>query len=613
MQAHRTKIHKNLVLLGLLLALPWACQPAPAPRPSAAISHGRAVLWAGQTGEETAELVLRDFESADLGISWTPAAESTTRPAALSRSSQSVEHGLWCMQAQVPSAGTVVHKLPQPMDARKYDSFSVELLGHSDLLIACFVEDAQGRRVVGDYYPVGRRWQRIGLDLATAGREGVDISQVATVGLAVRGPGTPAFQTDQWALRSRKRVYVGKPDGPAKMFHVERSGGRLSIGQVGLWELVFHQRATPPGDMKDPGPVRPWLEFRRGANGQIVVGASGTGLRILNQDQYDQLAKASQRGVVSAETVAESRRQRGTAPVRTWPTEGSMVYRWQVAWVSEAAALVEVRQTCGPFDRLGRPAAVLDWKFTVYQTGQVFAHLEWKLEEDAKIGEPVSLVLALDSSAVQYTTQDLSRVLPALYPENYQAVTMPHEMQIGNPVAMLAKTGSREKDLWWWAEAGNRRFFGVGLTRTMRQGPIDLMLLANDPTPLTQASAFSAFLVPPTLKLRAGVLDRDFPGDRDNDGLVEPYGFQVVRLTNGRAVFTVDPENRPLYYPAFLFTVPAADRDAVDLKNSHLLINIDGKQFADPPQWPDGSFLLQLPYILNRPVQVEAVLTKKHS
>jgi hypothetical protein len=111
--------------------------------------------------------------------------------------------------------------------------------------------------------------------------------------------------------------------------------------------------------------------------------------------------------------------------------------------------------------------------------------------------------------------------------------------------------------------------------------------------------------------VRQGELDRSFPGDVDNDGLVEPYGFQVIRLQNGRASFTLYPQERPLFYPPFLFTVPAVERQADDVKNSHMLINIDGQQFTDPPQFPDGSFLLQMPYVIDRPVQVEGVLVKK--
>jgi hypothetical protein len=137
------------------------------------------------------------------------------------------------------------------------------------------------------------------------------------------------------------------------------------------------------------------------------------------------------------------------------------------------------------------------------------------------------------------------------------------------------------------------------------------MLLVNAPPALTQAGSFSQYLQPPRLRIRQGELDRNFPGDTDNDGFVEPYGFQVIRLTNGRAAFTVFPDNRPLFYPPFLFTIPALERAGLDLPHARLLINIDGKQFADPPQFPDGSFLLQLPYTLDRPVSIEAVLIKK--
>ncbi|HUO10361.1 MAG TPA: hypothetical protein VM008_18795 [Phycisphaerae bacterium] len=56
---------------------------------------------------------------------------------------------------------------------------------------------------------------------------------------------------------------------------------------------------------------------------------------------------------------------------------------------------------------------------------------------------------------------------------------------------------------------------------------------------------------------------------------------------------------------------PAVERDADDVKDSHMLINIDGQQFADPPQFPDGSFLLQMPYVIDRPVQVEGVLVRR--
>ena len=110
---------------------------------------------------------------------------------------------------------------------------------------------------------------------------------------------------------------------------------------------------------------------------------------------------------------------------------------------------------------------------------------------------------------------------------------------------------------------------------------------------------------------RQGELDLTYPGDADGDGFVESSGFQAIRLANGRATFTIYPQGRPIYFPAFLFTVPAAEWTALDLKHSRLLVTIDGKLFDDPPQFPDGGFLLQLPYEIDQPVSVEAIVVKK--
>ncbi len=138
------------------------------------------------------------------------------------------------------------------------------------------------------------------------------------------------------------------------------------------------------------------------------------------------------------------------------------------------------------------------------------------------------------------------------------------------------------------------------------------MMLVNSPTGLGMAGAFGQYLEPVKIVMNQGEVDRTFPGNWDNDpyGFVKSYGFQVVRLANGRATFTIYPQERPIFYPPILFTVPAAEREALDVKHSRLLVNIDGKLFTDPAVFPDGSFLLQVPYVLDRPVNVEARLVK---
>ena len=194
-------------------------------------------------------------------------------------------------------------------------------------------------------------------------------------------------------------------------------------------------------------------------------------------------------------------------------------------------------------------------------------------------------------------------------------VTDPGSRLTSTGVAMIAPANARKDNFWWARDAAPTRWvFGAGITTppaaSAVSGEATCMLLVNSPNGLAMAGAFGQYLMPPKIVVKQGELDRNFPGDADNDGFVESYGFQVVRLAAGRATFAIYPQERPLFYPPILFTVPAAERDALDLKHSKLLINIDGKQFANPPQFPDGSFLLQVPYVLDRPVNVEAILVK---
>ena len=153
-------------------------------------------------------------------------------------------------------------------------------------------------------------------------------------------------------------------------------------------------------------------------------------------------------------------------------------------------------------------------------------------------------------------------------------------------------------------------------------------ILANPNGALEEAGMFSAYLTPPRVEMLKGTLERNFPGDVDNDGLVEAYGFQTIRLEKGRASFTILPEGRPIYYPVFLMTVPAEERAAYGGAGKRLIINVDGKEIGggagsrnqEPgsekaggafPRWPDGSFLVQLPWVLHKTVHVEAEVVER--
>ena len=48
---------------------------------------------------------------------------------------------------------------------------------------------------------------------------------------------------------------------------------------------------------------------------------------------------------------------------------------------------------------------------------------------------------------------------------------MPDRMQTGAAVGMIAKTGGRGGQNWWWTAGGEKRAFGVGIAQ--RGGPAD--------------------------------------------------------------------------------------------------------------------------------------------
>jgi hypothetical protein len=456
------------------------------------------------------------------------------------------------------------------------------------------LEDASGHRVLSDSYPILTHWQSIPFDLKTAADEGLKLEEVKTIGLQIESI-DPAqkelinVQTDDWMCNGLQQHLFGQRLGIPGSFYVQRDGSRLQVGTVGRFEILFHDRA---------GIDRPWLEIFQGEKNRRVLGQPHTGLMLLDQDQFDGLSSNLHQAAIVG---GEKSQNNATPPQHGWPGTQSQ-YTAKSVWSSAGGAIIEVKQTVGPFDHLGRASTDITWQFMIYPTGQVYVHTLWRHEAQLPTPVPVTWALSVDRSTVEPHVEQPERLLKNIYPDFLQGAVLPHQMQVGSPVHMLAKVGGGESNLYWWADAGDCRLFGVGLPEKYRAGPLDCVLLVDDAKPLEVAGCFSQYLVGPTLNMQAGVQDKTFPGDFDNDGVVEPYGFQAIRLNNGRAVFDLDPQNRPIYYPAFLISNPIG---SPSLEGYRILINIDGQQMADPPRWPDGSYLLQLPWVISRPVHIE--------
>jgi len=538
----------------------------------------------------------------------------------LNRSAVRPMTGLWCLKAVLDgNGGEMVHRFDKPMAGHARGIMTAGVMHTAtaersgEYAGRLFVTDAAGKKSFGDPLPVTSRWQELLLDLKTASDEGVNTSQIVEMGIewkaAREGADKLEVQTDTWAKVREYREHQGSRIG--KGLFVEHEGMALHVGTAGQYEMTFYQRS---------GRERPWLEVRQAGR------LTGMELMLLDQDRYDGLEGRSQ----ESEARSQKAEVRSLELASGWPVSSDEVrWRWDCVWTSPVAAIVEVKQEVGPYDRLGEPSVRMTWRFMIYQWGQVFVHARW--EASGGMARPMTWALVQEDREHAWgmeewgmhakTPEDADRLLNAIYPASVKAgltTALPHQMQRGASVAMIAKSvaasaAAKEKNLWWWTKGGGKRIFGAGLAGGGGGGEnsADCMLLVNKPLALMQAGAFAQYLVPPKVLVREGELDRNFPGDADNDGMVESYGFQAIRLSNGRARFTVYPQERPLFYLAYLFTIPATDRESFNLKNSRLLVNIDGKQFSDPPQFPDGSFLLQLPYVIDRPVQVEAIVVAK--
>lgn len=644
------------VIFGLL-ALAGCQQPTvPATRPGMGTGGGTGT----SQGEQR---VLLDFERPEVPVTWVEAGAATTSadvtpgsaPASqpegekLQRSSLKPQAGLWSLAVPVSAAGAVRYTPPKPLDLGAYDVLTVQVAheeapGRNGACTALVrITDADGNSFASDAYPVLSTWQAATCDLRQALHTDIDLSRIASIALELR-PGEGAaplhVKTDTWAVNKQVRNYVGSSVGAARTFFVQSRGGSIHVGSVDQYEMIISDQGLAPS-------AQPWLQVFSapppvaGTSNppREVLGQPFTGLYLLDQDGLSAVRSrqnAADDAAPAAPDVPAAAATPTWGPQDRWAWPASIAHagstiQWQVVWATPVGAIIEGHQEAGGFDSLGEPMLSATWRLMVYQWGQVFMHVQWtqsgQSDSPVAIPRPVSWALlsmprmGREGQETPESTEATQRLLTEVYPATFRqglTTALPHRMQSNASVAMIAPANPQKDNFWWSHEAvghPTRWIFGAGIpSPATATGPVNgesnCMLLVNSPNGLAMAGAFGQYLVPPKIIAKQGELDRNFPGDLDNDGFVESYGFQVVRLAGGRAMFTIYPQERPIFYPPILFTVPATERDALDLKHSKLLINIDGKQFANPPQFPDGSFLLQVPYVLDRPVNVEAILVK---
>jgi hypothetical protein len=552
------------------------------------------------------QVVLDSFEQPSSDCTWTPAAPATmpaSKPgqasppadALLRRESENPSDRNWALAVEAVHPGTLHH------------AFNHLNLGSSDTLTADVrssvfpnppaarlgITDAGGHQFMGDPYRLFNPWQTITLDLIAARAAGIEIEDITDIALQITAGAGPATSrcdvvTDRWTASALQANTVGDPTGSDGTFYITQQGEHLRIGQAGRFEVTFTNRA---------GADDPWLSLTQGPEKHAVFGAPGSGLFLLDQDHFDLLAIHQTRGPLAGDG---STNDAGPALASLGATDA--VFKWSLVWSCPFAALVDVQQTGGAIARNGRPGFTADWRFLIYRTGQAYVQWQCTRDPESTVPLPVSWALSVDAATLQPVDQAPERVLDGLYADtNAPRELWPYQFQRGMPASLIAEVGDVERNLEWWSVRNGRAITGTGLPTRLRNGPLNCVLLLNQPTLLTVAGESSAALHRTLPTMQTGTLDTHFPGDPDNDGYVDALGFYAINLDHGRAIMDLDPGNRPIFHPAFLFI----SRDAPTTHPP--LVLVDGQQWNHAPRWPDGSTLLQLPYVIDRPVHIEVM------
>lgn len=118
------------------------------------------------------------------------------------------------------------------------------------------------------------------------------------------------------------------------------------------------------------------------------------------------------------------------------------------------------------------------------------------------------------------------------------------------------------------------------------------------PLPTPQRQAFEAQHANPAeivVNPEMGRLERNTPGDRNNDGYNELWGSYEVHANGPRLELRIEPHTPKLVGPVL---------EVANLPKGKAIVNVDGQVAERIARLPNGNLLVQLPGAIERPVTV---------
>lgn len=463
-----------------------------------------------------------------------------------------------------------------------------------------------------DRIPLKKGWNTIRVDLSDVAGT-VDLSDVVRIAWRVQGPERSAsFYLDDLILTDNRRVVWGELEGPAGELYVIHEGQRIRAGSHGRFELVFYN-----------GEIAEWYDLgadpkreRNCANWPrkepAAIGPMAVLLRSASSDEEpDEIPEQSARGETSVDLDG----------MRGWSQTFRMIQvRQRVVETSVLRAVVECERVLrsggalfgeGVDDPSSEGNEVrITTRYTITPQGRVFVGVTCPTEGQGWRAREVGLAFASSwGSGFQTRCHSAPIRLPGENGpgESYILFWRGQGLPGTSDLLCTAHNSSALPDAVRLIGGGTDR---VGaMFRTSRlQYPVQKwgLMLAFWPDDLDDLEAAgliaASYCRPPALETSVGRTVRTEEGDLDNDGYNESQGCYVVEPENGRARMRLDVRDFPFWYP----TIKLAGT-----KGMSVWAYADGRILPSDARTADGSVLLGLGGVVDRPVEIEVTVRQE--
>jgi hypothetical protein len=414
-------------------------------------------------------------------------------------------------------------------------------------------------------------WNNLRLDLADLG-EAVPLDDARELRFSVRGTDSPVeLLLDDIVLTAFREPVVGDPQSSSESLYVLRVGRRLRIGSTGRFELTFAR-----------GQIVAWYDlasdplFTRNLVSGATLGPSPAASAQLASAESDPDDEAFRSGSVHATTEV----------IEVSPVRAVISCRWRLSDESDIG--------------LGRPA-LLDWKYVVYPSGQVYVSVECSGSSNpwCHAGVPLAFTLTGATGAVHVGEPSAEGSEAVGDRLNYATLGDPTGPSLlvvpfvsGEPKPMTIERDSSLGQVSLHASAWVNN-------RAMEWRSHIWLGSAIENGPTTQRLRAEQYFKPPHHGIEIGELASPSAGLSSQNGFDHVSGCFHLEPDERRVRVVVDGRQSPHFSPAFTIQNSAGHR---------AWVYVDDRLLEAVARDEDGNVIFQVPGVVTGRTTVEVLL-----